>query len=205
MKSLKLDYLKSLKWADYLFFALVEPRRLSGKIADAASKPLGGGIAIALCAVFSDILAASLLAVNTRFFYYKITYGFLLLSIIAFVKVLVTAGLIDMLCQFMGYPGAVRTMIVLILYSLFPQMFLLPLAYVFKVISFAPPFFYVLFSIALFVWSALIVITGISETHSVPFSKASLMFIFPYAFITLTGFLASLLALASVFGYFASI
>jgi len=205
MTALKLDYVKSLKWADYIFFALVEPRRLPGKIADAASKPLGGGIAIALGAAFYDILAASLMIVNTQYFYYKITYGFLLLFIIAAVRVLVTAGLIDMLCQFLGYPGAARTLIVLILYSLFPQMFLLPLAYIFKVVSFAPPFFYALFSIALFVWSAAIVITGISEVHSIPFSKAALIFLFPYAFVAVTAFLASLLAIAGIFGYFSTL
>ncbi|MBP7582633.1 MAG: hypothetical protein KBA61_01285 [Spirochaetes bacterium] len=200
----KLEYVKSLRWADYLFFALLEPRRLTGRIADPASKPLAGGIAIALAAAFFDVLAASLLVVNTPFFYYKLTYGFLLLFIILAVRILATAGLIDILCQFLGHQGAARSIISLVFYSLFPQLFLLPLVYIFKVFGFAPPFFYALFSIGLFAWSALIVVTGLSEVHSIPFTKAALIFLFPYAFAAVTGFLASVLAVLYVFGYFAA-
>ncbi len=89
-------------------------------------------------------------------------------------------------------------------YSLFPQLFLLPLVYIFKVFVFAPPFFYALFSIGLFAWSALIVVTGLSEVHSIPFTRAALIFLFPYAFAAVTGFLASVLAVFYVFGYFAA-
>ena len=76
--------------------------------------------------------------------------------------------------------------------------------YIVKVFGFAPPFFYTVFSMGLFAWSALIVVTGISEIHSIPFSKAALIFIFPYAFIAILAFLASLLAMFMVFGYFAA-
>jgi hypothetical protein len=200
----KLDYAKSLKWADYLYYALVDPRRLPGRIHDEASKPLAGGLAIALGAAFFEVLAAALLVVNTPFFYYKITYGFLLVFILLVARVAVTAGLIDMLCQFLEYQGSMKILINLVLYSLFPQLLLLPLVYIVRVFGFAPPFFYAVFSLGLFAWSALIVVTGISEIHSIPFSKAALIFIFPYAFIAVLAFLASLLAMFMVFGYFAA-
>lgn len=204
MMTAKLDYVKSLKWADYLYFTLLEPRRLPVKISDPVSKPLWGGVAVALAAAFFEVLAASLLAVNTPFFYYKLTYGFLLLFLILTARVVATAGLIDILCQFLGHQGSARALINLVFYSLFPQVLLLPLVYIVKVFGFAPPFFYVVFSIVLFAWSALIVVTGLSEIHSIPFTKAALIFLFPYAFVALLAFLASLLGVFLAFGYIAA-
>ncbi len=199
-----MEYVRSLRWADYLLYALTDPRRLVVMIAETGSKPLAGGIVIALMVVVSEILSSSLIMVNTRFFYYKLTYGLLLLLVIAAVKSVIIAGLIDLICQFLDYRGAVRVLLALALYSLLPQAFLLPLVYVFKVLGFAPPFFFAVFSLGLFTWSALIMVTGVSELHSIPFSRAALIFLFPYAFVGVMIFMAAILMGMSVFGYFST-
>ena len=199
-----MEYLRSLRWADYLFFALTDPRRLVARIADTGAKPLAGGVAIALMAAISEILSSSLIMVNTRFFYYKMSYGLLLMLIYVIVKTVITAGLIDLICQFLDFRGSVRVLLGIVLYSLFPQVFFLPLVYIVKVLGFAPPFFFAVFSLGLFAWSALITVTAVSELHSIPFSKAALIFLFPYVFIGVMTFMGVILLSMSLFGYFST-
>ncbi len=194
---------RSLKWVDYAYFALLEPRRLVTRISDETSKPYLGALLVVFLASFAEILASSLVTVNTQFFYHKITYGLLLVFLINLVKIAVVVLLIDALCQFMGFEGMVKTIFAIAGYALFPQMFVLPLVYIIKVFSFAPVFFLTVFTMSLGVWSAIIVIVGISEIHSMQFSKAALVFIFPYAAVGLTAFLIALLAVMNLFGYVA--
>lgn len=201
MMSQSLATVRSLKWADYLYFALLEPRRLMTRISDDASKPFVGALLVVFFTSFTEILASSLVTVNTQFFYQKMTYGLLLVFLVNLVKIAVVALLIDALCQFMGFPGAVKTIATLAGYALFPQMFVLPLVYIVKVFSFAPVFFLSAFSISLAFWSAIIVIVGVSELHSMPFTKSALVFLFPYATVGLAAFLIALLAIMCLFGY----
>lgn len=111
------------------------------------------------------------------------------------------AALMDMISQFLGHKGNIREMISLLNFSLFPQMFILPLTFIFAVINFAPFYMMPFFGIVLFVWSAWVAVTGISEMHSVDVSRAILIFIFPYVLIT--GFFVSIafLAIFSFFSY----
>lgn len=201
MMSQTLATVRSLKWVDYLYFALLEPRRLVTRISDEASKPYWGALLVVFFASFAEILAASLVTVNTQFFYQKITYGLLLVFLINLVKIAVIALLMDALCQFMGLPGAVKAVFAIAGYAHFPQMFVLPLVYIVKVFSFAPVFFLSAFSLSLGVWSAIIIIAGISEIHSMPFSKSALVFLFPYAAVGVIAFLIALLGVMSLFGY----
>lgn len=204
MMSQSLGTLRSLKWVDYLYFALLEPRRLVVRVTDEASKPYWGVLLVVFFASLSEILASSLVTVNSQFFYQKMTYGLLLVFITNLVKIAMVALLIDALCQCMGFAGSLKAIFALAGYALFPQTFILPLVYIVKVFSFAPVFFLAVFSIALAVWSSIIVIMGISEIHSMPFSKSALVFLFPYAAVGTTAFLIALLSVISVFNYFST-
>ncbi len=195
------EYIRSLQWADYLYYALVEPRRLMRMILREGANPLWGGLAIAFAAVMIDVITLSLLKSETAFFYYRLTYGSILFFIFFLIRVLVLATLIDLACQFAGYPGSVKHISSLVCYSVFPQVFVLPLVYVFKVTHLAAPFFYVFFSFGLAVWSALIIIQGISEIHSIPFSRAALLFLFPFALVGVLAFFSMVLAGMLAYGY----
>ncbi len=204
MMSQSLASVRSLKWVDYLYFALLEPRRLVTRISDEASKPYWGALLVVLVVSFAKILASSLVTVNTQFFYQKITYGLMLVFLINLVKIAVIVLFVDMLCQCMGFPGMVKTIFAVVGYAFFPQIFVLPLVYIVKVFSFAPVFFLSVFSISLSVWSAIIVIVGISEIHSMPFTKSALVYLFPYAAVGVIAFLIALLGVMSILGYLAA-
>jgi hypothetical protein len=195
---------RSLKWVDYLYFALLEPRRLIVRISDESSRPYWGALFIVLLSSFAEILASSLVVANTQYFYLKMTYGVLLLFLVNAVKIAVIVLLIDALCQFMSFTGSMKTLFPLVAYAHFPQSFILPLVYIFKVLSFAPVFFLAALSLALAVWTSIIVISGISEMHSMPFTKSALVFLFPYAAVGIIAFLIALLGIINIFGYLAA-
>lgn len=199
-----LETFRSLRWLDYIYYALLEPRRLPSRIADETSKPTFGAVLVVIGISFFEILASSLLVVNTAYFYYKITYGLLLVFIINIVQIAIIVLLIDGLFQYMDLEGKVKILFPLVAYAQFPKIFLLPLVYIVKVISFAPIFFGVTFSLGLTVWSALIVSVGISEVHSMPFTKAFLIFLFPYVAIAVIIFFITMLVIINAFGYFVS-
>jgi len=192
---------RSLKWADYLFYILIEPRRFARMIIREDASPMTGGILIAAVVTVCDVIAASLPGVESPFFYYKLTYGSILFFLFLIVKIVVLAGLVDLICQFTGYQGKMKEFVIIISYALFPQVFLLPVVSIFKVFHFAAPFFYVFFSIVFFVWTALIIIQGISELHGMEFLKAVLVFAFPYAFVGIISFLCFVLLVILSFGY----
>lgn len=192
---------RSLRWADYLYYILIEPRRFVRMIIREDAKPLAGGFLIAAAVTVCDVIAASMLGAESPFFYYKLTYGAIFFFLVLIVKIVVLAGLTDLLCQFTGHQGKIKEFIVLVSYALFPQVFLLPVVSIFKVFHFAAPFFYVFFSIVFFIWTALIVIQGISELHAMDFFKAVLFFLFPYAFVGIISFLSFVLIVILAFGY----
>ena len=205
MKSAGMEYFRSLAWADYLFNLLAEPRKFTRMILREDAKPLPGAVAVAFSAVLADQLAVTSLGVPGPFAYYGLTYGTLLMFLVMCVKLLVLACLVDLLCQFLGYAGRVRELVALAGYAMFPQVLILPIIHIFRVFHAAAPFFYVLFSLALFVWSALIVAVGVSETHSVPFSRAALIFLFPFALAGAIAFLCAVLVSLIAFGYLSNI
>src|SRR5208283_5085637 len=79
-----------------------------------------------------EIITISILGKQTLFFYYKITYGWILLFLYISFKVITAAALMDTASQFFGFRGNIREMIILVNFSLFPDVFILPLVYFFK-------------------------------------------------------------------------
>ena len=92
----------------------------------------------------------------------------------------VFGSLMDLFCQFRGHPGNIKQIINLINFSMFSRTFFLPLLFIFKVINFAPIFFYILLSIVIFTWQSLVIIQGISEIHHTEFSESLLIYLFPF-------------------------
>ena len=200
-----ISYIKSFAWIDYFYLVLVDPRKLCGLIEKEEMRALPLGAICLGCVSITEILSLSLLGEQTRFFYYKITYGWILLFLALSLHVAVLSGLIDLVSQFFGLPGSARRLIDLLSLSLFPRVLLLPLVFVFRVFNFAPVFFYVLFSMGFSVWSALVAIQGISEMHSLRFPRAVLIFILPLVIVALVSFFIVILLIVQGVGYLSSL
>jgi len=178
-----IETFRSLKWADFLINALVDPRALCRQINKNEPKPFGMSFILPASFAVIDIITVSMLSTQTPFFYYKISYGWILLFIYLSFKIVFFALLMDLLAQFLGYAGSIKDTITLVNFSIFPKLFLLPVIYIFNVFNFAPLFFYMFISFGLYAWSAVIIILGISEMHKSDFGKSLLIFIFPYLFV----------------------
>lgn len=198
-----LSELKSLRWADLFLYALLDPRALYRQID--RNEPPAFALSFMLPAAVAaiDIITLSLLGKQTPFFYYKITYGWILLFLYQALMVVVSAALMDMASQFFGSGGAVRRFIVLLNFSLFPKLFILPLVYIFHVLGFAPVFFYFFFSTGLLVWSAMIAVQGISEMQGVNLGRAVVVYLFPAILIWTSLFFMFILLVICGVGFFA--
>jgi hypothetical protein len=198
-------FARTIGWTDFFLNALVDPRALSRGIAAREGNSLAMSFMVPAVVVISDLLSLSLLGEQTGFFYYKVTYGWILLLLLAVLRYVITASLMDLLSQLMGYEGRVGQIIPLLNYSLFPRVLILPLVHIFKTINFAPIFFYMFFSLTLFLWSAFIAIQGVSEMHKTGFGKSLVIFIFPYLFIGIISFFVFVLLLITGIGFISTI
>ncbi|MDY6967417.1 MAG: hypothetical protein SVR08_02000 [Spirochaetota bacterium] len=200
-----IDYIKSLNWIDYFYYCLVEPRKLIKLITSEERKPFIPGVLIILSVSFIEILTISLLGKENSFFYYKISYGLILTFIVIQIQIVIFAGLIDLLFQLRGYNGNIKNLINLFNFSLFPRTLLLPLVFIFEVLNFAPIFFYILFSMFLFIWQALIVIQGISEMNRRSFAESVIFYLFPFFFIGVIIIFSSTLIIINIVGFITSV
>jgi hypothetical protein len=196
---MKLSAIRNLKWADLFIYSMVDPRALYRQIRENASAAEKIGFLIPAIVALTEILAASMLGGKSSFFYYKISYGWILHFLVLSFFVILVSALIDMACQFMGLKGNIRELITLINFSLFPKVFLLPVVCMFSVIHFAPAFFYFLASFCLYIWSALIAVQGISEMHGSGMGKSLLFYLFPTILMGFVGFFSTILVLIGLF------
>lgn len=195
------EFLKSLAWIDYFYMVFTDPRKLSAALMrEPRSLPLG--FAVPAVVSIMEILAVSVLGSQTAFFYTKITYGWILCYMLMVFQNIIVGSLVDTAGQVMGYQGNIRNIVNIMNYALFPRVLLLPAVLIFSVFSFAPVFFYVLFSLALFTWSAAIVIQGLSEMHSAALSRAATVFVLPYLLLGVVAFFTMVLTVISIVGYF---
>lgn len=192
---------KSLRWADLYLYSIIDPRGLLKQIRTDKSWAFPFSFTVPAFVALAEIITVSSLGSQTPFFYYKISYGWILLFLYLVLKIVTSSALMDMLSQFMGNDGRTRETICLMNYSLFPKLFLLPLVSVFRVINFAPLFFYMFISMALFLWSAVIAVQGLSEMHSEGTGRALLIYIFPWLFVGVLLFFMGLLSLIYLFGF----
>ncbi|PKL18727.1 MAG: hypothetical protein CVV49_04725 [Spirochaetae bacterium HGW-Spirochaetae-5] len=192
---------KSLRWADYFLYALTDPRELYRRIKQKDPDPFALSFIVPFIAALFDILVISLMGSESAFFYYKISYGWILIFIYALFKIVVYSSLVDITAQFFGYKGNIREIITIVNFSLFPGFLFLPVFYLFSIINFAPGFFYAFFSIVFFIWYAMIFIQGISEMHSIDFGKSFVIFILPALFIGIVFFLIFILLIITGVGF----
>ncbi|MCP4135442.1 MAG: hypothetical protein GY754_31020 [bacterium] len=177
---MSLSGFRSLKWTDFFLYALVSPRKLYRQIEKNDPAPFLLSFFVPAFLVFVELVTlATLLPGIYRVMFYGWIIGLLLLLL----QVVVGSSLMDLTAQFFGYEGKGKEVIALFNFALFPKIFLLPLVYMAAVIDFHTVFFYIVFSIGLFIWSAFIIIEGISEMHSAEFGKSLLIFLFPILFI----------------------
>ncbi len=196
-----LETIKSLRWADFFLYAITDPRELYRRIKQKDPDPFSlSFVAPAIIALF-DILVLSLVGKETGFFYYKLTYGWILVFIYAVFKIVIYTSLVDITAQFFGCKGNIREMLTMANFSVFPCVFFLPLFYLFAAIDFAPGFFYVFFSILFFIWYVMIFVQGISEMHSIDFGKSFVIFILPAIFIGIVLFLIAVLLIITGIGF----
>lgn len=195
--------LRSLRWADLFLFSLLDARALYRQIERKEPRSFALSFMVPAAVAVFDILTLSLMGRQTTFFYYKITYGWILVFLYQSLTIILAAALMDMAAQFYGFKGNIRSIITLVNFSMFPRVFILPLVYIFKVFNFAPLFFYAFFSLGLLVWSALIAIQGISEMHTISFARAAMIYLFPAILVGLSLFFMFILLVICGVGYLA--
>ena len=195
--------LRSLRWADLFLFALLDPRALYRQIDRNEPRSFALSFMVPAAVAVIDIITLSLMGKQTPFFYYKVTYGWILVFLYQSLMVILMAALMDMAAQFYGFKGNIRHFIALVNFSLFPRIFILPLVYIFRVFHFAPLFFYAFFSMGLLTWSALIAIQGVSEMHTTSFARAAVIYLFPAILVGITLFFMFILLVICGVGFFA--
>lgn len=200
-----IEYIRSLKWIDYFFFCLVEPRRLVSLISRKEGSPFLFGLFIVAVVSLFEIISFSMLGTETKFFYYKISYGWIFIFLIVFLKIVIFSSLIGMFCQLREHQSNIIQLISLINFSFFPLVFLLPCIIIFTTLNFAPIFFYIFFSLLLHVWQAIIIVQGISEIHQIGFGESLVIFILPIIFVGLTFFFLVILFVINFAGFISAL
>lgn len=157
---------------DYFYNALVDPEKLSQIISIEEKKHFVVSAVVVAVVVFMDIVAQSLLATQSGFFYYKVTYGFVALFLINTLCIVVYAGLLTITLQIAGHQASGGFIINTLALAQVPRMFIVPVVLIFKSLYFAPVFFYSLGSLALIVWSIIIAMRCISQRYSIEAMKA---------------------------------
>jgi hypothetical protein len=200
-----IEYIKSLKWIDYFFLCLLDPRRLVNLIGKKEGSPFFLGLFIVLVVSLFEIISLSMFGSETFFFYYKISYGWLLIFLIVILKIIIFSSLIDLCCQFREHPGSIIRIINLVCFSFFPLIFILPVVVIVTTLNTVPVFFYILFSILLHFWQAIIIIQGISEIHQMKFGESLVIFLAPFIFISLMSLFITIIFFINLGGFISAL
>ncbi|MGB4269288.1 MAG: hypothetical protein WBK20_08910 [Spirochaetota bacterium] len=161
-----------VQFIDYFYNAIVDPEKLSQIIAVEERKHFSLSAIVVAVVVFMDIVAQSLLTVQSGFFYYKLTYGFVALFLINIVCIVIYAGLLTITLQIAGYQASGGFLINALALAQIPRIFIVPVVLIFKSLYFAPVFFYSLGSLALILWSIIIAMRCVSQRYSLEAVKA---------------------------------
>lgn len=202
---MSLEKFRTLAWADFFLYSLIDPRALYRRIKQKEPDAFWFSFIVPASVALSDILLLSLMGRGSPFFYYKISYGWILVFLFTFIKILIYTSLIDMTAQFAGLKGNVRELFAIVNFSMLPELFILPAAYPFIVGDFIPAFFYVLFSIICFAWHVLIIVQSISEMHSIDFGRAFLIYMMPAVVTGTVLLLMAVMLIINTAGYISSL
>lgn len=200
-----MEYIKSLKWTDYFFFCLLDPRRLVNLIVRKEGGRYLLGFIVVMVVSLLQIITYSLLTNQTNFFYIKISYGWMLNFLIILLQIVMLSALIDFVSQLRDHPGKIKQVMSLVNFSFFPLCFVMPLVFIFTVINFAPVFFCILFIVIMHIWQIMIIVQGISEIYQVSFGESLVIFLLPFIFVGFVTFLAIILIFINIFGYISNL
>ena len=192
--------IRSLKWVDYIYYTILDPRMLARLILQSENQFLPVTFAIPVLLAASEIISISLLRKQTGFFLYKISYGWILLSLMIIISVFIAVWLVETALQLSNRGGKIKAEITLVNLACFPMIFILPSIVIFSVLNFAPVFFYFLFLVLYFIWSCIIIVLGISEIHGLSTGRTSAVCVIPAAASAVIMFLLSVLVVALIFG-----
>jgi len=196
-----MESFKSLRWADYFLYTILDPRELYRRVNQKDPDPFILSFIVPLVYSIFAILIMSFVGKETNFFYHKMSYGWILIFLYTLFKIIIYSSLVDLTAQFFGYKGNIKEILTLYNFSLFPELFLLPVFYGFIIIDFAPHFFYVLFSIVFLVWQVMILAQSFSEMHSIDFNKSIIILLIPVISIGLFVFMMAILLIILAFGF----
>jgi hypothetical protein len=200
-----LDSIKSLRWTDYLYYALLDPRSLARLIVQSDRPLIRIAFLIPVLSAAVQIISSSLLAPQNMFFYTKMTYGLILLSMLNILFVFFLAWLIDTSLQLRGRAGNIKVSLTIINFSFLPLLFLLPVVTIFNVTGFAPSFFRFIAYSGFVIWMWLIIVRSISEVHGLSFPKALAVCLVPFAAILFIAVCVSLLFAGLLAGFVQSL
>jgi hypothetical protein len=85
------------------------------------------------------------------------------------------------------------------------MIFILPVMIIVTTLNAVPVFFYVLFSIFLHFWQAVIIIQGISEIHQMSFGESLMIFLSPFIFIGLMSLFIIILFFINFWGFISAL
>ena len=196
-----MESFRSLRWSDYFLYTILDPRELYRRVKQKDPDPLILSFIVPLAYSMFAVILMSFTGKETNFFYHKMSYGWILIFLYTLFKMIIYTSLVDMTAQFFGYKGSIREILTLYNFSIFPELFLLPVFYGFVIIDFAPYFFYVLFSIGFFVWQIMIFAQSFSEMHSIDFNKSIVILMIPAAAIALIILLMAVLLVLLAVGF----
>jgi hypothetical protein len=196
------EKIKSLRWADYLYYSLLDPRSLARTISQSESPLIKISFIFPVFCALVEIVSSSILSRQTMFFSVKISNGWILLSIMNIIFVFLLAWLIETYLQLSGRSGNLKAELSLINFSLFPMMFLLPIVVVFKTTGFAPGFFRIISFVALSLWSGVNIVRAISELHGFSFAKALSVCLVPFVILVVLALCMFILFAYILVGYF---
>jgi hypothetical protein len=174
-----INTIRSLRWTDILMDTLTAPSQIYEKIVRGNFPSLYFSVLIPIFVTFADTVTFGLLSEQTGFFYYKLSYGWMLSIIVILIRLVLYALLIDGVAQVMGHEGSFRRIFVLMNISLFPSLLVLPVVSIFSALNYAPLFFYALASLAAFVWSAYIIVRGLMGIHNISAGKSVWILVAP--------------------------
>ncbi len=189
-----------VQFIDYFYNAIVDPEKLSQIIAVEEKKHFVISAVVVALVVFMDIVAQSLLSVQSGFFYYKVTYGFVALFLIHSVCIVIYAGLLTITLQIAGYQASGGFIINTIALAQIPRIFIVPVVLIFHSLYFAPVFFYSLGWLALMLWSIIIAMRCVSQRYSLDAIKAIGYLVLPVIVTGIMGFLIFIAGVMVVIG-----
>lgn len=202
---MNLEKFRTLAWADFFLYSLLDPRALYRRIRQKEPDAFWLSFIVPVSVSLSDIIVLSLMGRESSFFYYKISYGWILFFLFTIIKILIYTSLVDMAAQFSGLKGNMKELFTIVNFSMLPELFILPAAYPFIVGDFAPAFFYILITLICFIWHVLIIVQSISEMHTIDFGRAFMIYIMPAIVTGILFFLVTIMLIINGAGYISSL